>query len=64
LGIKTLDPLNEKYTSYYDNDDNSTNFNVSHGYSYHNGPVLFIIIYIIGMGLGVRVLFISPIWDQ
>ena len=47
-----MDPLNEKYTSYYDNDDNSTNFNVSHGYSYHNGPVLFIIIYIIGMGLG------------
>lgn len=38
LGIKTLDILNEDYIPYYDNEDDSTNFATSHGFSYHNGP--------------------------
>ena len=38
IGIKTLDPYNQKYIPYYANDDNTTNFATSHGYSYHNGP--------------------------
>lgn len=38
LGIKTLDVLSENYVSYYDNDDDSTSYETSHGYSYHNGP--------------------------
>lgn len=38
LGIKTLDPLSDEYTSYYNNEDDSTTYATSHGFSYHNGP--------------------------
>lgn len=38
LGIKTLDKLSDEYISFYNNDDDSTNYAISHGFSYHNGP--------------------------
>lgn len=39
IGIKTLDPLNENYTSYYNNNDDGLVQNLAHGFSYHQGPV-------------------------
>ena len=38
IGIKTLDPYDDKYVSDYNNDDNSQNFKSAHGFNYHNGP--------------------------
>ncbi|CAD8122387.1 unnamed protein product [Paramecium sonneborni] len=38
IGIKTLDPAASEYIHFYDNSDQSHIFNVSHGFSYHNGP--------------------------
>ncbi|CAD8185334.1 unnamed protein product [Paramecium octaurelia] len=38
LGVKTLDPAASEYVHFYDNNDQSHIFNVSHGFSYHNGP--------------------------
>jgi hypothetical protein len=38
LGVKTLDSKDPEYNGYYNNDDNSTNKSVAHGFNYHNGP--------------------------
>jgi glycogen debranching enzyme len=38
IGLKTLDPAASEYVHFYDNADQSNIFNVSHGFSYHNGP--------------------------
>jgi len=38
LGIKTLDPIDLKYRSYYKNTVDSTEFESSKGFNYHNGP--------------------------
>jgi hypothetical protein len=35
LGVKTLDPEDPDYVSYYDNSDDSHNRKTAHGYSYH-----------------------------
>jgi glycogen debranching enzyme len=37
LGVKTLDPREEEYISYYDN-ENESQFKTAQGFSYHNGP--------------------------
>ncbi len=37
LGIKTLDPLErEMYTKFYDNSNDSDDYLIAHGFSYHN----------------------------
>lgn len=38
LGLKTLDILNDFYTPFYNNSDDSTNIKIAHGFSYHQGP--------------------------
>jgi glycogen debranching enzyme len=38
LGVKTLDPREEEYVPYYDNEDDSHHYKIAHGFSYHNGP--------------------------
>ena len=37
IGVKTLDPREEEYVPYYDNEDES-HYKTAHGFSYHNGP--------------------------
>ena len=38
IGMKTLDESDSRYRPYYNNDDDSTDFLVSCGFNYHNGP--------------------------
>lgn len=39
LGIKTLDPKNQTmYKKFYDNSNDSDDYLIAHGFSYHNGP--------------------------
>lgn len=38
LGIKTLDESDLAYNGYYNNDDDSANYNTAQGFNYHQGP--------------------------
>ena len=38
IGIKTLDPYHERYRPNYDNFNDSEDFELAHGFNYHNGP--------------------------
>lgn len=38
LGLKTLDPSDYNYHPNYNNDDDSNDFSIAHGFNYHNGP--------------------------
>lgn len=38
LGMKTLDPSDWSYNGYYNNDEDSANYNTSKGFNYHQGP--------------------------
>ncbi|KAH0787321.1 Glycogen debranching enzyme [Histomonas meleagridis] len=38
IGMKTLDPNDERYNPYYVNSEENENFETSNGFNYHNGP--------------------------
>ena len=38
-GVKTLDPEDPDYRPAYNNDDNSNDYHMANGFSYHQGPV-------------------------
>jgi glycogen debranching enzyme len=38
LGIRTLNDSDPCYRSFYDNENDTNDFNIAHGFSYHNGP--------------------------
>ena len=38
LGVKTLCPEDSLYRSFYDNTDDSADYSIAQGFSYHNGP--------------------------
>ena len=38
IGIRTLNDANSAYRGYYDNSNDSDDYSVAHGFSYHNGP--------------------------
>jgi glycogen debranching enzyme len=38
IGVATLADMHTPYSPFYDNSDDSNDYRIAHGYSYHNGP--------------------------
>ena len=38
IGIRTLNDQDSSYRNFYDNSNDSNDFSIAHGFSYHNGP--------------------------